>query len=37
MGPEISLPWSQDPATDLYPEPDLFSPYLPTQFLEDPF
>jgi hypothetical protein len=28
-----SLPYSQDPATGLYPEPDESSPYNPILFL----
>jgi hypothetical protein len=30
MEPEGSLPCSQEPATDLYPEPDDSSPHLLT-------
>jgi hypothetical protein len=30
---EVSLPYSQDPATGLYPEPDDFSPQLTILFL----
>jgi hypothetical protein len=36
MEPEGSLPYSQQPDTDPYPEPDESSPYLPTLFPEDP-
>jgi hypothetical protein len=32
MEPEGSLPLSQEPTTDLYPEPDESSPHLPTLF-----
>jgi hypothetical protein len=32
MEPEGSLPYSQDPATGRYPEPDESSPHLPTLF-----
>jgi hypothetical protein len=35
MEPEISLPWSQDPATD--PEPDASSLHIPALFPWDPF
>jgi hypothetical protein len=35
--PDSSLPCSQDPATESYPEPDASSPHLPTLFLYDPF
>jgi hypothetical protein len=27
------LPWSQEPATDPYPEPDKTNPYHPSLFL----
>jgi hypothetical protein len=33
MEPEGSLPCSQQPATDLYPEPDASSPNVHTLFL----
>jgi hypothetical protein len=29
MEPEVSLPSSQEPSTDFYPEPDRSSPYHP--------
>jgi hypothetical protein len=32
MEPAESLPRSQDPAIDPYPEPDETSPHLPTLF-----
>jgi len=32
MEPEDSLPYSQDSATDPYPEPDESNPQLPTLF-----
>jgi len=37
MEPEDSLMCSQEPATDLYSEPDESSPHLPTQLPQDPF
>jgi hypothetical protein len=33
MEPECSLPYSQEPATGPYPEPDESIPHLPTLFL----
>jgi hypothetical protein len=33
MEPEGSLPYSQEPSTDLYPEPDQSNPYHPILFL----
>jgi hypothetical protein len=36
MEPEGSLPYSQVPATCLYPEPTLSSPHARLQFPEDP-
>jgi hypothetical protein len=33
MQPEVSLQWSQEPATSPYPEPDTSSPQIPTAFL----
>jgi hypothetical protein len=33
MDPEVSLLFSQEPATGPYPEPDAFSPQPPTLFL----
>jgi hypothetical protein len=32
MEPEGSLPYSQEPVTGSYRDPDEFSPHLPTQF-----
>jgi len=32
MESEGSLPYSQQPTTDPYPEPDASSPHLPTLF-----
>jgi hypothetical protein len=37
MEPEGSLPYSQQPATGSYPEPDESSPHLPTLFPKDLF
>jgi hypothetical protein len=37
MEPEVSLPYSQEPATGPYPEPDESSLYLPILYLQDPF
>jgi hypothetical protein len=37
MEPEISLPYSQVPATRPYPEPTPFSPHVSLQLPEDPF
>jgi hypothetical protein len=37
MEPEGSLQCSQEPATRPYPEPDASSPYLLTQFPQNPF
>jgi hypothetical protein len=37
MEPEGSLPYTQEPATCPYPEPDQFNLCPPTQSLEDPF
>jgi hypothetical protein len=37
MEPEGSSPYTQEPATCPYPEPDWSSPYLFIQPLEDPF
>jgi hypothetical protein len=34
---EGSLPCSQDPSIEPYPEPVESSPYYPTGFLQDPF
>jgi hypothetical protein len=33
MEPEVSLPRSQQPVTDPYPEPDESSPHFPNLFL----
>jgi len=35
MDPECSLPYLQDPATGLYPEPDESIPHPCTLFLKD--
>jgi hypothetical protein len=32
MGPEGSLPFSQEPASGSYPEPDASTPHLPILF-----
>jgi hypothetical protein len=37
MEPEGSLPYSQEPSTNTYPESDRFSPYHPILSLDDPF
>jgi hypothetical protein len=37
MEPEVSLPYSQEPYTGSYPEPDESSPYHPILSLQDPF
>jgi hypothetical protein len=37
MEPECSLPCSQDPTIDPYPEPDESSPQFLTLFSYDPF
>jgi hypothetical protein len=37
MEPEGSLPYTHEPATCLYPEPDQSSLRPHTQHLEDPF
>jgi hypothetical protein len=37
MEPEGSLPYSQEPVTDPYPEPYVSSPHVPTVFPSDPF
>jgi len=37
MKPEGSLPCSQDPATDPYPEPDASNPHITTLYPKDPF
>jgi len=37
MEPEGSLLCSQEPAIGHYPEPDEFSPHLPTLFFQDSF
>jgi hypothetical protein len=37
MEPEVSLPCSQEPATEFYPEPDESCPHIPTLFLKELF
>jgi len=37
MEPEGSLPYSHQPATAPYPEPDAFTPHLPTLCTWDTF
>jgi hypothetical protein len=37
METESSFPYSQQPATGPYTEPDESSPHHPTQFPQDPF
>jgi hypothetical protein len=37
MEPEGSLPWSQEPSTGPYPEPDQSNLYHPILSLKDPF
>jgi hypothetical protein len=37
MEPEGSLPYSQEPATGPYPEPDVSGLHLPIVFPQDPF
>jgi hypothetical protein len=34
---EDSLPYSQQPSTSPYPEPDKSNPYHPILFLQEPF
>jgi hypothetical protein len=37
MEAEISLPCSQEPATDPYPDPDVSSPNIPSLYRKDSF
>jgi hypothetical protein len=37
MEPEGSLPWSQEPATGTFPEPDKYNPHPQTLFSLDQF
>jgi hypothetical protein len=37
MEPEGLLAYLQEPASDVYPEPDESSPHLSTLFYQDPF